>query len=343
MSVIMLSFPLTAAQDTSEQVHEIDLYLSGEATPGSMFDNVNLTTREPKSIFSESQLIEVQLHPGAITYRWESHPFHMNITIIVDVHITIWAACNQSREMAFRLSFGIHERNGTKRHGHGISNITDTKLVYNEPIEFNAKITEEKIEKHDLKEFHTGSVIYLGITPFYPSSQPAGNVTILYNSTSHPSGMTLNTTSVSIEALNSELKDGKASVEVSIADAFGVYDIAAYDVKITDPTGHDFEDFNLTEVIVQEEGKITLNITWDIAENESSNYIINVIVTDNNNNKWIRDFYPFGEGNGPDDGKEEGSAQPFIPLIVTIIISIITGIGAYVNKIKKNLKPPKKT
>jgi hypothetical protein len=341
IGVAILALPLTVTQDTSEQIHEIDLYLSGERSRGLMFNNVNLTTRVPNSIIGGSQLIDVQLHPGSDPYRWESYPLRMNITLTGDVHITIWATCNQSREIAFRLGFGMHERQGTGSHGHGVSNITDAKLVYNEPIEFNGIITEDKIEKYELKKFHTGSVIYLGVTPFYQSAQPAANVTILYNSTSHPSHMSINTTSVSIEVSNSEVKYGKAFVGVNITNAFSVYDITDYDIKITDPLGRDFDNYNMTEVIYQEEGQFVLNITWDIVGNESSNYIINVIVTDNNNNKWTRVFNPFGGDNGLGDGKEDWIVQLFFPVIVIVILFIISLFTYLVIKMRKKPQSPK--
>jgi hypothetical protein len=286
--IITLNLPFTSADETSEETHYINLYMFGRGGGHSPSSEPlgNLTAKLPSAPADEYQVF----YPD---------PLYLNISIIGDVHFSIWAICNQPRNISFLLLFNIIKPES----GYGHGPATESKMVYNNPVEFNAVVTEEDIEEYELKNFSTGDRIGIG-------------------------------SSVAIDILNPKTSDEKASVDVEIIDAFGVYDISDYDVLITAPSGKNIVYIDIEENISNSEGKIDLQTTWDKSKGESGNHSVRVTVLDNNNNQWERveyleiDYSKIDIQDG-DSSESENSIISFPNLVFLLGMEILTVILIY--------------
>lgn len=316
----LLISPIINAGEISEEINEINLYIYGKGGDIPISNSTptgKLTTKAPITAINENHIFNLKSIPPYNEYWWYSDLLNLNISLVGDVHFTIWAESNESRYISFMVSLGIDRPDG----GHSFGRGTESKFVYNEPIEFNAVITKEEIEENDLKDFYAGDRIGIGVEAMYPIPQPPSDVRFLYNSTRYPSHMTINTNSVSIDILNPKTYDEKASVEVVIIDAFGIYDIADYDIQIADSSGKNIIDLEIIENGINRNGKIIIQVIWAKSKNRGDNYIINITVIDNNNNRWEKE--EILEFNFFDDTDRIAASFNFLIIIVFCIILVI--------------------
>jgi len=332
--MITLNLQLTSADEVSEQTHDIDLYIFGEGGNSSTFPfhpYGNLTTTAPNGTTDDYQIYYSEYPSSADdVYSWYSDPLHLNFSIVGDVHFSIWAICNQPRNISFFLSLGKSEQKS--RWSFGPS--TESKIVHNEPIEFNGIITEEDIEENDLKYFTIGDRIGIDIHAIFEHPQPPAEARVLYNSTNHPSHMMINTHSVSIDISNYQDSNDSASIDVEIIDAFGVYDIADYDVQITSQSGKDIDNYDITETLIIDEGKIFFNISWDKTIGMDDVYTITVTVVDNSGNHWEEEevigLNFINDGNTHNNGNEH--ALSYILTFILICLGTLVMIYIYISR-----------
>ncbi|UCE38616.1 MAG: hypothetical protein JSW00_05140, partial [Thermoplasmata archaeon] len=263
VGLISLNLPFMDLNTMSSQSNRINLYISGEGeivgpTNLSKSSN-NLVTIPPTSTNDEFQIYYPKYVPPYDVYYWYSNPLNLNISIEEDVQITIWAVCNKPRYISFTLSIMKYTSSGS---GDGIGYGTGAQFVYNEPFEFSVVIPVEELD-NNLKDFHLGDYIGIGIMAVFPNPQPPAEVTVLYNSTEHPSHMTINTKSISIDFSNPITIGEKPALDVTITDTFGIYDIADYEVQINGPSGKKFADFEIVEYEYPEQGILILRVIWD--------------------------------------------------------------------------------
>jgi DNA-binding MarR family transcriptional regulator len=186
--IIILNLPLINAEDTLWETQDLNLY-------------GNITIKAPNSKIDENFTFYLPNNGSNNDYGfWSSTPLPKDISLNGDVRITIWAVCDQPRNIAFNLVFQIIEPKGG---GYGHGPVTEIKLVHNEPVEFTAIISEEELEENELNTFQSGDRICISVRPVYQSPQQPAEVSILYNSTDHPSHITINTNSISNDLSNS--------------------------------------------------------------------------------------------------------------------------------------------
>ncbi|UCE38102.1 MAG: hypothetical protein JSW00_02355 [Thermoplasmata archaeon] len=190
----------------------------------------------------------------------------------------------------------------------------------------------EEVLPDDLKYFNTGDCIGMGIDVGIIGSQSPAEARILYNSTNHPSRFTINTKPISIDIFNHTTTKNKAVVDLMITDAFGIYDIADYNVLINGPSGKNIVDFEIIEYEYQDQGILILRVIWDKSEDGSGNYSFIVKVVDNNNNKWEEiEVFEYDLSN---DGIIEISPYLYVLSSIGIIILVLI----YIFVIKKRKK-----
>jgi hypothetical protein len=326
------------SNEESIETHDINLYIFGEGGGSQTFPHFhgNITTKEPESKIDEYQ----ELYPktagtpgGNDIFWWHSNPLHSNITIYGDVQITIWAVCNSQRNVSFSLIFGI---NTPVEGGHGYGNVTEGKMVSSEPVEFNSIISKETLEENELINFSTGDSITFGIQAYYQQPQLPAEVRVLYNSSTHPSHMRINTNSISVNILDSTNSEYTAIVDLEIIDAFGIEDIKEYEIQIFNPKDNEIDVVIISESLFPQEGKIDLDLIWSDSNSISGEYTIVTTVTDNNNNQWelINKFDYQYPGEETDDTTSEDNSLLFLLLFVGIII-LFTILGFIIARRKR--------
>lgn len=327
-----LNAPLSDAEEGSEETHDISLFIFGEGGGSSpnMQSNPpgNFSTMSPKTTTDEYQIFQAQNSGIPEIYHWFSNPLKANFSIHGDVYFKIWALCNSPRYLGFGLSLQLFKSDGS---GLGQGVFTSYKLVYNEPIEFNTLLSEETLDSN-LKMFHNGDRIGISIMVDYYHIEPPAEVRILYNSTNHPSHMRINTSSISIDILNSRTSHKKASFDVEITDAFGVNDIAIHDVQVIEPSGEKKVDLEVIEDTNIDEGTIILHVSLDKSKDGNGNYTITITVKDINYNTWTKE--EILELNFPENENEPSLTLYFLVLIAIGVI-IVTIIYLFLSKKRK--------
>lgn len=325
--------PLTNAEGISEEINDVNLYISGKGGKSPMTPlnlSGNITTKAPNSTMDEYQVFYPDSESSTDIYWWYSDPLYSDISIIGNVHFTIWAVCNQLRNLSFTLFLGrIHPPDGM---GYAYGQRTESNMVHNEPVEFQAVFPEEEVDECKLKTFNSGDYIYFGIQAFNHDLQPPAEVRVLYNSTNHPSHMTINTNSMSINILNPKASNEKASIDVVITDAFGIYDIADYDVQITGPSGNNITNLEINEERTIEKGNLMLNIIWKKPEEEGGNHTVTITVIDNNNNSWER--VEILELNFLDN-RNGLTLSPFFFILSAMVVFVVIAIYFFISRKRK--------
>lgn len=285
--LFFINLPLTNAEGISEEINDVNLYVCGKGGISRISESGppgNLTTKAPSTVADEYQTYNLSNDTRDVWW-WYSAPLHLNISLMGNVDFTIWAKSNKPRNISFIIILELYRSSG---HSHGHGRGTGSKFVYDQPVEFNAILTKEDIEENDLKNFSVGDRIGIGIGARYPIPQPPAEVKVLFNSSTHPSHMTINTNSMSINILNPKASNEKASIDVVITDAFGIYDIADYGVQITGPSGNNITNLEINEDRTMEKGNLILNITWKKTKEGGGNHTVTITVIDNNDNSWER-------------------------------------------------------
>lgn len=285
--IILLNISLIDADGNPSEINIINLYMSGDGggpNPTSQSGPPgNLTTISPTSTSGEYEniyLSNVGFIPEDI--YWFSEPLKSDIIIRGDVTFSIWVVCSAPRYISIITLLEIQKSSGE---GHGYGTSSEAKLVYDEPVEFNNVLTEETIAD-ELKNYNYWDLIGIGLSVELIRPQPPAEVTILYNSSNHPSHMTINTKSVFIDIYNQTTTRKKLVLDLSITSAFGYYDIADYSIQIEGPSGKSITKFEIIEYNYPDHGIIIPRLVWDQTEDISGNYTVIVTVIDNNNNKW---------------------------------------------------------
>jgi hypothetical protein len=340
--VILLNcFPESSISDESNKVYEEsqDIYFfilnEGDTTGNRYPIYGNITTKTPESTQDEFQILYNNNDDDIDNvYWWFSDPLRANMSINGTGHLTIWAVCNQSQNISFSLNWGAQYISGGRRY---LGWETESKIVYKEPVEFKLGFSGIENPPWSFSNFYQGERIGMGIKINNPEFEPPDGVKLLFNSSSHPSHMTINTHSVSINISNKNTSSEKASVDVDIIDVFGLDDIAGYDIKVVNPSGRTINNFEINETRIPEDGKIHLDISWDNTNNLSGEYTIRTTVIDNNGNHWVK-IDPEKKENTE---TEENPIIKFSPLILVLITLLFVLLGYFLesrNRKKQNKK-----
>jgi len=298
ISLFSLGISIIPSAVAQEELNQVLLYYEGSG---------GLSTNAPTDVQSQTFSVGPSSALTSITIGgWHTDNLVKSFKISGAITTTIWASGRGFAYFEFRLFINDEPM--------GDIITTDTTRLSQSPQEFSGTQTGVDLEVSSNSMFGLEARIYFTGT----------RCTVYWGSSEHPAHIMVSCDSVAVSNPSFEINSDSQRITLNstFISAFGLEDIASYNIQITGPTP--IEHISESNIEIENE-QMTVYWIWEYGKDNikiGEEYSVTAIAEDNNGNRWSKES---------DDviilKSEEEISIPsdIIQIIVIIIIILIIG------------------